>query len=241
MRSISYWARYNPRTARFFIVIIKGILIFLAAYAGILFSKMQVTISPLALLITVMAAILISILYPQKKKNKRPGFYLRQKLSDFLLAACSFVCFTSIANNLESVTPSSFNLYANVPITNHTAKQVLSSLSYRDKNSLSRLEKRILKKEFNHQLGVYAKSKLRGNNEKAEDAALIILTIVAALGLMALLAMLVCNLSCGGADAAAVLVGILGTAAIVWGVVVVIKRINRKSKKIEKDAAAPPA
>jgi hypothetical protein len=127
-----------------------------------------------------------------------------------------------------------------VPVTKPTAKQVLSSLSYRDKNSLSRLEKRILKKEFNHQLGVYAKSKLRGNNEKAEDAALIILTIVAALGLMALLAMLVCNLSCGGADAAAVLVGILGTAAIVWGVVVIIKRINRKSK-IEKDVAAPPA
>jgi O-antigen/teichoic acid export membrane protein len=241
MRSISYWARHNPLTAKFYIVLIKGILIFLAVYAGILFSKMQVTISPLALVITVMAAILIAILYPQKKKTQRPGFYLRQKLSDFLLAACSFVCFTSIANNLESVTPSSFNLYANVPITKPTAKQILSSLPYRDKNSLSRLEKRILKKEFNHQLGVYAKSKLMGNNEEAGDAALIILTIVVALGLMALLALLVCNLSCGGADAAAVLVAIFGTAAIVWGVVMVIKRINRKSKKLAKDVASPPA
>ncbi len=241
MRSISYWARYNPLTARFFIIVIKGILICLAVYAGILFAKMQVIISPLALVIAVLATILISILYPQKRKVQRRGFYLRQKLSDFLLAACSFVCFTTIANNLESVSPSSFSLYASVPVTEPTAKQVLSSLSYRDKNSLSRLEKRILKKEFKRKLGVYAKSKLMGNNEEAENAALIILTIVAALGLMALLAALVCELSCSGADGAAVLVAILGTAAIVWGVVVLIKRINRKPKKKEKDVGVPPA
>ncbi len=241
MRSISFWARYNRNSARFFIVLIKGILIFLAAYAGILFSKMQVSISPLALVLAILTSILISILYPQKKKVQRRGFYLRQKLSDFLLAACSFVCFTTIANNLESVSPSSFSLYASVPVTEPTAKQILSSLSYRDKNSLSRLEKRILKKEFKHQLGVYAKSKLMGNNEKAENAALIILTIVAALGLMALLAALVCSISCNGADGAAVLVAILGTAAIVWGVVVVIKRIKRKPKKKEKNIAVSPA
>ncbi len=241
MRSISYWARYNPHTARFFIILIKAILIFLAVYAGILFSKMQVHISPLVLFITVLVTILISILYPQKKKAQRPGFYLRQKLSDFLLAACSFICFTTIANNLEFVSPSSFSLYANVHVTKPTAKQILSSLSYRDKNSLSRLEKRILKKEFRQQLGVYAKSKLMGNNEEAENAALIILTIVAALGLMALLAALVCNLSCSGAETAAGYVALFGTAAIVWGVVVVIKRIKRKPKKKEKIDAVPPA
>jgi hypothetical protein len=237
MKPLSYWARHNPHTAQFFIVFIKLILISLAGYTGILFSKNQVNISPLILVITALAAILISILYPRKKKVQRPGFYLRQKMSDFLLAGCSFVCFTTIANNLESVSKSSFSSFANVPVARPTAKQILSSLSYRDKSSLTRYEKRILKQEFKHQLGVYAKSKLVGNKDKAGDSALILLTIVAALGLMALLAALVCNLSCNGADTAAVLVGLLGTAAIVWGVVVVINRINHRSKKKEKNVA----
>jgi O-antigen/teichoic acid export membrane protein len=68
---------------------------------------------------------------------------------------------------------------------------------------------------------------LSGNKKDADNAILIILTIIAAIGLTILLSALVCSISCGGADGLAVVVALLGLTAIIWGSIAVIRRINR--------------
>ena len=120
-----------------------------------------------------------------------------------------------------------------------SAEEILASLQYRDKSSLTRQEKRILKEEFKKQIKIYAVAKITGNKDGASKAVLIILTIIAAIGLLTLLAALACSLSCNGSDAAAVIVGVLGAAAIIWGTIVLVNRISRGPKKKSGNPTEP--
>lgn len=95
------------------------------------------------------------------------------------------------------------------------SEEILASIHENGKVHLTKQEKRILKPEFRKQLKLYAKAKLRGDKSSGEKALLIILTIIAALRLLYLLAALACSISCGGADALAVIVAVLDTAGIV--------------------------
>ena len=70
-----------------------------------------------------------------------------------------------------------------------------------------------------------------GKKADAEQVALIILACIAAVGLLYLVMALACTLSCNGSDAAAVIVAILGLAGIIWGLIAVIRAINRKKTK----------
>jgi len=90
-----------------------------------------------------------------------------------------------------------------------------------------------LKEEFKKQIKVYAVAKIKGNNDGAGKALLIALTIIGAVGLLYLVAALACTLACNGSDAAAVIVAILGAAAVIWLTVVIIQRISRGPKKEE--------
>ena len=66
---------------------------------------------------------------------------------------------------------------------------------------------------------------------KGEKVALIILSVIVALGLLALVGSAACTLSCNGSDAAALIVAIGGTALVVWLLISVIRRINSKTRK----------
>ena len=55
--------------------------------------------------------------------------------------------------------------------------------------------------------------------------------MIVAVGLLSLVASIACSLSCNGLDAAAVLVGIGGTALVVWLLMFVIRRIDGKKRK----------
>ena len=84
------------------------------------------------------------------------------------------------------------------------------------------------------QLKKLVTAKLSGDKEAGKRTGLIILAIIGALGLTLLLSSLVCSLSCGGSDAAAVIVGILGIAGIIWGTIALIKLIKRKHPKANR-------
>ena len=158
-----------------------------------------------------------------------------------MLAATTFCMIVILAGN-NSIPSQIFqpllgSTVSNSTKENKTVEEILASLKYRDKSTLTRQEKKILKQEFKNQLKIYTVAKLSGNKGDAGDAGLIILAIVAALGLLYLVAALSCSLSCNGSDGAAVAVVVLGTAAIVLGLVFVIKSINRKSRsKVETQA-----
>jgi hypothetical protein len=64
--------------------------------------------------------------------------------------------------------------------------------------------------------------------------ALIILSVLVALGLILLVAALACSLSCGGSSGAAILVGLGGTGLVILLLTLAIKGINGKKKKEEK-------
>jgi hypothetical protein len=230
MKPLSYWARSHSLTAVFLIVFIKIALVILSVNLGVSLAESGIYLSLAALTIPVLIIVIICFLYPGRAGNREFGdSFAFRKFCDFSFAACCFVLFTYAANTLDNKPLAFMNTYGSVPFKDPTAEQILSSLKHRDKSSLTKTEKKILRLEFKKQVKLYAKYTLLGKSDEASETSLIILTIVAALGLLGLLSVLVCNLSCNGAEAAAVIVGVLGLAGIVWGTVVVIKRISKKN------------
>ena len=82
---------------------------------------------------------------------------------------------------------------------------------------------------------IFAIATVKGDRQAKADAGLKILAIVAALGLLLLVGALACELSCNGSDAAAIIVGVLGTAAVVIGFVAVMKAIQRKNQRRQQE------
>ena len=235
MRKISLWAKNNPRTARVYIILIKILLAAIAWIVSRLLFAMDIILPGSLGVSALLVFFLAAMLYPSKDRTilTRKYFYIKQKSCDFTLAACTFVMMVSIINN-QQYRIAATALHASSSITSNktpTAEEILTSLNYRDKKTLTKQEKRILKQEFKKQLHVFTKAILAGDKKKSDQTGWIILTIVAAIGLTLLLSALVCSISCGGADGLALAVGIIGLAAIIWGTVVVIKNIKRKEAK----------
>jgi uncharacterized membrane protein len=237
MRKISFWAKHHRFQAITFLVIIKLLLAYIAFYVGSSLLDLDIHIPffvfGIALFILVMAA----LIYPSRRFTRlsKNQFYIRQKSCDFIVAACSFLMIGTLVNNNLPLAGTTISLASNVTSIQPTAEEILVSLKYRDKSTLTRQEKRILKEEFKKQLKVYAVAKVTGHTSDAGQAGLIILTIVAALGLLFLVASLACSLSCNGSDAAAVIVGVLGVALIVWGTIALIKRISKGPEKKKEE------
>jgi len=231
MKNISYWAAGRIKTARFLIICIKLALFSLAYYTGIILYKAQLFLPANAIYGGVLTVLLIVVIvYPSVKKERslKKLSYNRQKICDFILPLCAFAIVTTLVNNADKHLGYT-QAYGSHIIKRPTAQEILAS--GKTKGSFSRKEKRILKKEFFRQVKIYAAAKMSGDKAASGQAWKTILVIIAALGLTYLLAALVCNLSCSGSDAAAIIVGVLGFAGIIWGVVALIKKINRGPKK----------
>jgi cadmium resistance protein CadD (predicted permease) len=244
MRKISYWAKRNPRNARVIIIISHVLILLLAWYTGTKFINVEIFLPGYLLLVFIILYGVAVIVYPRKKERNffnRRFFYIKQKTCNFFLAFAAYGMIICIANGnvRNQIVQPAFGITAASTVIDKikpTAAEILASLKYRDKKTLSREEKRILKKEFRLQLKNYVIAKVTGNKRDGEEAGLILLSIVGALGLLFLVTALACNLSCNGYDGAAAIVGILGVAGIIIGLIVVIKAINRKAKKKKEDS-----
>lgn len=239
MRKISFWAKHHRLQAIASLVIIKLLLAVIAFYIGSTLLDLQIQIPFIVFVAATMVLLSAAFLYPSRHKGfSKKHFYIRQKSSDFIIAACSFVMIGTLVNN-NLPAPGTMALASNVSAITPTAEEILASLQYRDKSTLTKKEKRILKQEFKKQLGVYAVAKVKGDKSGAGKAGLIILTIIAALGLLYLVAALACSLSCNGSDFAALVVVLLGFGAVVWGTIVLIKRISRGPQKKKEESPGP--
>lgn len=236
MKKISFWASSHYKTARFLLVLVKTLLAALAYYTGMALYNMQVILPANTIYsLCFLALIIIVALYPSRHNItlSKKWNYIRQKAGDFGLALCSFLTIMSAVNNGDLVRTYS-GAYGTIVIKHKpTAAEILAS--GRTRGELTHKEKRILKKEFYKQLKNYAAAKLSGDKQKSGEAWKIILAIIVAIGLLALLAALVCSISCNGSAAAAVIVGVLGIVGLIWGLSVIIKRINRGSPKTGKE------
>jgi hypothetical protein len=246
MRKVSIWARFHPQQARIYIVIIKIILWGMAIVTGKTIAETGIILSPLPVVICAIILILAASVYPQKSATGYSGKqnYTLRKSLDFTLAFTTFILISSLVANTNSAVsnprlPLVSEASAN-KVNPPTADEILASLKYRDKSTLTQQEKRILKKEFGKQLLVYAKAKVSGDKNGAK-ALLIILTIIGAIGLTYVLAGLACSISCSGADGLAILVAVVGLTGILWGTIATIKAIKRHYGKKKGDAKDIPS
>ena len=239
MKIISHWAKSNPWKARLIIIVSHILIVLLAWFTGSEISGLSDILPVYLKIIFVFVFIIAAFSYPVQKDGsigKSKYSYAKQKTCDFLLVLSTFGMVTGIAASGEISFASLSPLYASTASAIHsngdpTAAEILASLKHRDKNSLTRAEKRILKTEFKRQLKIWTLAKISGNKEEGGKAGLVILAIVGAVGLFYLVAALSCSLSCNGSDAAAVVVLLLGTAAIVLGLLAVLRSIKRKRKR----------
>jgi hypothetical protein len=251
MRTISTWGKHHPVAARLIIIFSHLLLLLLAIFLGTWIQQAGWQIPPVIVLIACGAFAWAFFTYPARLHGQKPpGYYAQQKLRDFVLASTAFVALVSMVHDRPSTGIAGIFNEAYAATTTRedgkkkipTADEILASLEYRDKKSLTRQEKRILRKEFKKQLGVFAIATIKNDRVAKQSAGLKILAIVGAIGLLILVAGLSCNLSCSGMDGAAIIVGVFGTAAVIVGLVLVLKSINRKQKeKIkQKESEAGP-
>jgi protein-S-isoprenylcysteine O-methyltransferase Ste14 len=240
MRKISHWASHHTWLTRFIIIGIYLLLNLIGLFLGDLLFSVGVVMKPLFLLSGCFIVLLGLFLYPsQKEKNKYRNFYLRHKTADLLLAASTFLFITYGGNHLNNAKPASTsNLYAaSVSLPAKDTRLILNKVSRENKDPQPETKKPLSKKELKKIL----KSKLHewrkhykeaGNGGKA---ALIILSILVAAGLILLLSALACSIACSGAEALSIVVLILGVGLIVFLLVRVIQRITKGPRKLKKD------
>ena len=238
MRKLSLWAKHHRPYAIVLIVISKITLAIIAFFWGIWLLEYGIHIPVIVVVIALAIFVIAALAYPSKYQISlsKEKAYIKQKTCDFILAACTFIMLVTL-NNGNMPLPLTTSATASNVVTNSNtpkAEEILASLKYRDKSTLTKQEKKVLKKEFRKQLKIFAIAKITGDKEGGDKSWLIILTIIAALGLLLLVAALACSIGCGGSEVGAGLVAVIGTAAIVWGTIAIIKSIQRGPKDKEK-------
>ena len=241
MKKISFWAKNHKRPARIIIVASFILLNGLGILTGILLNDLNIYISGITMLLFVSAFIAGVIFYPSKNKrgtghNSLP-FYFKQKGFDFILAASAFCMVTYSGNRPEtlfqqypvlnaSVISVSINPKDSTLKSYRTISEFTASIKNENGESLTWKERKKMLKE---QVKEIKKANDLSNGEKT---LLIILSVLVALGLIALIATLSCSLSCSGSLGAAVLVGVGGTALIILLLVIAIRAIYGKKKNV---------
>lgn len=238
MRKLSFWAKENPWKARITIILSHVVLICLGLFIGKSLLGMNIHFSTSLLYLFALGFIITALLYPSKKTRKHTSgesFYRRQKTCDLLLATTTFFMVIGLGNKntipVFSFQPVAASVVSSPVSKKPSAAEILASMQYRDKSMLSNSEKRILKREFKVQLKNYAVAKVTGNKADGDKAALILLAIIGAVGLLYLVAALACGVACNGSDGAAIVILLLGTALVVWALIAVIHAINHRGKK----------
>jgi hypothetical protein len=244
MKRISLWARQHVLASRIIIICSFTLLTVLGIVTGRLVDSIGFSFSS-TLIMVVIAIFFIGVLaYPDKylkgKKLKPAVFYVRQKTCDFLLAAstfCMIVYFSNQPGQLFNYSnPLSAAVPASIPIPKDSTLKTYKTLaaftaSLKDENGKG-LKWKEKKKLLREQIKAIKKSDMSDGGK----VALIILSVLVAAGLLALVAALACDLSCNGAEGAAVLVLIGGIVVVGLLLILVIRAITGKKRKRKEPA-----
>jgi len=236
MKKISFWAKDHKWASRILIIVSIALLNVIGIITGILLNNLNVVIPVFIFYLILIIYLASFIVYPAKANKRRTSFktfYGWQKTCDFILSASAFVMIICITNGSPAIKIFK-NLYAATPVSvpsdsatksYKSIKEFSASLKDASGKSLPWKEKKKLLKE-----------QVRGI-KKANDMsqggkiALIILSALVATALLTLIAAAACDLSCSGSDAAALIVGVGGTALIVFLLIIAIRAITGKKKR----------
>lgn len=239
----STWAKRNQWTARILIVLSHLLLTIFAILLGSILTNLGISIPGY---ISLFACMIFSIgltIYPIKKEKwvryNKLEFYQRQKLADLMLAGATFIMVLQLGNGYfnSEIKPVErvWNITAQACYVKLTQPETVVSAienpteEQLEKNITNRKEKRsTLKSKLEKLLPQI------NNSSEGGKTGLGILLIIGSLGLLFLVVALACNLSCSGAEGAAVMVGILGGAAIIFLLLKAFKMMGKK-----KNGATP--
>lgn len=242
MKKISIWARHHIWPARIVIIISILILHILAVITGMLLFQLNIVLSPALLAISLAAYYIVFLLYPskwQKQNISSSLFYKKQKVCDALLAACSFTAVLFISNDqfqrIQYFSPVQASSNSLLPVDStikgyKSIGQFSASLKTPEGKKLKLKERKKLLKQ---QVVAIKNDPDMSNSNKV---LLIILSSIVALGLLGLVAALACGISCDGSVLGAILVGLGGTALVIFLLVVAIRAINGKKRKQKRKA-----
>jgi len=231
-KQLSYWARANRWKAR---ICIGVCYVLLNASAWTLSSMYSMGEATQLLIFLLSLAFFIAgvFRYPRKVDRALWGsrFYWRQKSSDGLLILATFglaFCFFTGSGPQINSSPA------------RAATETRPGDSLKTNSRLSAFVASLKDSEGNPVKWKEGKKLIRAQVKKIrEDEGLsagektvltilcIILALVALFGVFALS----CNLSCGGSEGAALLVGIGGTTLVVFLTIIAIRGIHRKGKR----------
>jgi hypothetical protein len=250
MRKISLWAKHHPWLARIIIIVSFIVLNVLGFTTGLLLHDASIFLPVAALLFFICLYATGFIAYPFKNENRKyrtvASRYVRQKTCDILLAGSTFLMIVYLGNHKEILFRYSFPfneaLASNTILPGDSAVKTYKSIAafssfMKDANGKS-LTWKERKKILKEQVRVIKKADDLTDGAKA---ALIVLSVLVALGLLYLIGVLACSLSCGGSDVAAIIVAIGGAGLVIFLLIVVIRKILKKKnldKKPDKNKSA---
>lgn len=108
---------------------------------------------------------------------------------------------------------------------------ILETLSKQNKKSLTRSDRRVLKKELKHQVKQISRNKRANDKEKSDATFQIILIILLALGLFLLLALVSFVIAYGGLEGLGIGILIGGLAGIILLTISLIKKVNKRKRE----------
>lgn len=239
MKKISYWAKHNPKTARWIIVLGHLLVVCCGISLGFLLPLFDWEIPRFTIVAIAGIAAITFILYPQKgsRKNIFQHTYRRQKVGDFSLVFSSFLMIAlgishvllspvPISNYQETPPKAIFIVQKTTPLKDVASRK---SISTKFKETVQDL-KRQIKYEW----------KEMSAEMRKDDAQNIGLKIFLTIGIVAIalvltyfLALLSCHLNCTGFPVLAVIVLALGLLGIILLGIVAIKNIWKKESNLK--------
>jgi hypothetical protein len=230
MKKLSYWALLNMHISQPLLLLFQFLLFLLSIYLGVILFAADIYLPIQVVYISTGIFFLIAIIYPIRRARYKfwKFSYYKQKSMDFILQAVFFVICTTFFNQQAGVVSNASNtspMAMPIVYREHVPVNVSPQVFKHEKHSKG--IKALLKMKF-----VDLVEKVKGDEKKASggDVFSIILVILVAIGFIFLIAWAACALSCSGNTALAALVGIGGTALIIYGVVLAIRSIVGKRK-----------
>lgn len=234
----------HPQTARWYMVVMKIIIVLLAWYVGNHLQQLNISFTQDSFYITVAAMFTGLLLYPDRRTKKiyfEYRYYIKQKCCDGIIAFSSFVMFVIVFNTNFLSQPS----YAVVPLYsiatgNDSTKPTVGNSNEHPKK-LTAKQKRAFKKFFFKQLkktsALTKIDKQKRNELRAEMAAAIVLASLLAVVIL----VLACSLICSGNELGAALLVIFGAGAIFAGLSTWLRSIHKRRRLLKTQSAEPAA
>ncbi|MGV3765716.1 MAG: hypothetical protein ACO1NW_06290 [Chitinophagaceae bacterium] len=215
MYQLSCWASRHVWPARAILLLCWLVLNLLAVVTGLLISDVGFLLTKYFLLVGVVSCGLGVLLY-RKHRTPKKNYYFKRKLADAMLALGTFLM---VAGEFQKEQPFRYGGWVQ-PMSTQAA--VVAP----ENGPFPTMKK--AKQTLRQQLKVLQQYRMISRGGKIAVIAFILATgILAFIGVSAL----ACEISCNGSEALAVVVFLLGTAAITIGVIALLRVVKRKFRE----------